>query len=276
MASITLDDLHVYHMIDREAFTRLVITLMHDPGQSMLVMATWLWLEEIGFPNVITTVISLTNDLVNYMVDEAVVCYNYLASDPPMVLDRGMFITSGIMHRPISLQILYTNRFTAITGIKNILKMVCARIFTDILQDVLRPLYNIPTQPLVIPGFPHPVYGDITVMPRPIDFNFPTGGLWGWNPINCLSEEDRTMFLTFSRGFPVSEEEAKELFTMYYGDCVEAVHTQPNSYPWAQSLFARLVLKSVTVVDKILCGERIAKFKVNGKHVWARKFDRRD
>jgi hypothetical protein len=89
------------------------------------------------------------------------------------------------------------------------------------------------------------------------------------------SEDDRTMFLTFSRGFPVLEEEVKELFTELFGDCVESVQmeTVPSS---EQPLYARMVLRSVTFVDRMLEGKRISKFRVNGKHIWARKYERRD
>lgn len=55
-------------------------------------------------------------------------------------------------------------------------------------------------------------------------------GVWGWSA-NCIAtENDRTILLTFSRGFPVSEAEVKELFTNEYGDnCVEGVYMSENN-----------------------------------------------
>ncbi|KAJ4707900.1 Rho guanine nucleotide exchange factor [Melia azedarach] len=278
MASISLEELHAYHSIDREVFSRLVITLVRDPAESLLVMATWLWLEEKGFPNIIGKMMNLSDPLVNVLADEAVSCLNSLESNnPPLAGNVGLPFTSRLMEKEISLQLFLQNRFTAISGIKNFLNTVCARIFTDILQHVFRTTTQvIPNQPLVIPGFPHRIFGGLTIMPRPMDFDFPTGGLWGWSSRNNISEDDRTMFLTFSRGFPVTGDEVRELFTRMYGDCVETVHMQENVASEEQPLFARLVLNSVATVDQILNGRRIAKFRINGKHIWARKYERRE
>lgn len=279
MTSISLEELHAYHTIDRDAFSRLVITLRRDPGDSLLVMATWLWLEEMGFPNIITKLMNLTDPMVNMLADEVASCLNsFQTNNTQTVANIALPFTSRIMEREISLQIFLQNRFQAISGIKNFLNTVCARIFTDILQRVLgmssQVILN--NHSLIIPGFPHPIFGTLTIVPRAMDYDFPSGGLWGWNPTNNASEDDRTMFLTFSRGFPVTRDEVKELFTRMYGDCVESIHMQENVPSNEQPLFARLVLQSVANVDQILSGRRIAKFRINGKHIWARKYERRD
>lgn len=284
MATISLEELHAYHSIDREMFSRLVINLRRDPGESLLVMATWLWLEERGFPNIVFKMLKLSDRMVDVLADEAVSCFKCLESNSPsssMLANGGIILfTSRLMEKPISLQMFLQNRFTAISGIKNYLITVCARVFTDILQAVLgtTPLQAIRNQSLVIPGFPHPLFGGVAVVPGAMDVDFPAGGLWVWNPPNNVSEDERTMFLTFSRGFPVSEYEVRELFTSMCGDCVDTVYMQENSFSSYedQPLFARLVLKSVDTVDQILNGKRIAKFRINGKHIWARKYERRE
>ncbi|XP_012076590.1 uncharacterized protein LOC105637650 [Jatropha curcas] len=286
MASITLEELHTYHAIDREIFSRLVVTLMRDPAESLLVMATWLWLEEKGYPNMILKMIKLSDQLVNALADEAALCLKCLESNSLPVngsIAITIPLTARVMERNISLEMFYQNKFSAISGIKNFLNTVCSRIFTDILQCVLasgsstqavNP--NQQQQALVIPGFPHPLFGGVNIMPRSIDFDFPTGGLWGWDPVNNVSEDDRTMFLTFSRGFPVTKEEVTQLFTRLHGDCVVSVQMQENVPSNEQPLFARMILDSIASVDRILNGRRIAKFRINGKHIWARKYERRD
>ncbi|KAL7166292.1 hypothetical protein ACSBR2_037048 [Camellia fascicularis] len=87
--------------------------------------------------------------------------------------------------------------------------------------------------------------------------------------------DDRTMFLTFSRGYPVSESEVKELFTGCFGNCVDNVDMDEFKSV-DQPLFARMVVCGVSIVDDILNWSSIAKFWINGKHVWARKYERRD
>lgn len=73
----------------------------------------------------------------------------------------------------------------------------------------------------------------------------------------------------------MSEIDVRELFTGMYGDCVDSVYMEEVSRN-KQPLFARLVLRSVATVDRVLNGASIAKFTINSKHVWARKYERRD
>lgn len=290
MVTISLEELHLYHKIDREIFSRLVIQFLRDPAESLLVMALWLWLEEKGYSNIILKMMALPDPIVNAVADEAVRCLKCLETTTSRVLlggggGGGLPLTARILQTQISLQTFTHHRFTTISGIKIFLNNVCARIFTDILQRVLAagPSQMRPDQPLVIPGFPHPLFGDLTVVTQPLDSDLiPTAEMWGWHPTNDVPEDDRTMFLTFSRGFPVSEEEVRELFTEKFGNCVEGVHmgnvssNSNNNNNDQQPLYARMILKSVTTVDRILDGRHISKFRINGKHIWARKYARRD
>lgn len=277
MASVSLEELHHYHKIDRDVFSRLVIQFKRDPAESLLVMAVWLWLEEKGYPNIVVKMVGLPDAVVSALANEAVLCLKCLESKTPLVAPGGGIpLTARLMERDISLQMFNQNRFSAISGIKNFLNSVCCHIFNDILQRALDGTSQvILNQPLVVPSSTHPLFGAITVVPKPMGSDFSIGGLWGWQPTDGVTEDDRTMFLTFSRGFPVLEEEVKEHFTELYGDCVESVQmeTVPSN---EQPLYARMVLHSVTFVDRILNGKRISKFRVNGKHMWARKYERRE
>lgn len=286
---MTQEKLHAFHRIDREMFSRLVVSFMRDPAESLLVMALWLWLEQKGYPNIIIMMLGLPDSIVNALADEAVLCLRCLdCSTGNSTLLRltssgGIVLTSRLMQKEISLQWFIQNRFTTISGVKNFLTNICARIFTDILQRVLpgtNPIlsqFTHPQQPLVITGFPHPVFGAVNIFPGFVADFIPTGGLWGWKPSIELSVDDRTMFLTFSRGFPVSVEEVKKLFSDVIGieKCVQDVDME-NVPSDEQPLYAKMVLSSVTFVDRILKGNRVSKFRINGKHIWARKYERRD
>lgn len=74
----------------------------------------------------------------------------------------------------------------------------------------------------------------------------------------------------------MTKDEVTQLFTRFHGDCVVSVQMQENVSSNEQPLFARMVLDSIAAVDRILNGRRIAKFRINGKHIWARKYERRD
>ncbi|ESQ41074.1 hypothetical protein EUTSA_v10015649mg [Eutrema salsugineum] len=297
MSSPTIEQLHAFHAQDREIFSKLVIKFSRPPAESLLVMATWFWLEDFGFENIFSIIMALPDPLIAAFANEAVLCFRCLdSSEPPNGLNR-IPLTVRFMKKDISLLMIYKHRYTAIAGIKNFLNTVCSRIFSDILQQVLPPSSSSVSSsfvtrlryPLNIPGFPDQTFGSINVMSDVFGrdyfsdnnlFLFPDG-LWRWNASCVATENDRTMFITFSRGFPVSQAEVKALFTERFGEnCVVGVYmpenassTNVNSEVMQQSLFAKLVLDSVVTVDRILQGGKLRKFRINGKHIWARKYN---
>lgn len=300
MSIITVEQLHNFHAQEREVFSKLVLKFSRPPAESLLVIATWLWLEDLVFENIFSIILALPDPLIAALAKEAVSCFQCLDSDDPPDGFSRIPLTKRYIKENISLQRIYNQRYGSIIGIKYFLTTICSRIFSDILQQVL-PSSSMSSfdarlrHPLSIPGFPHPTFGSINIMPNDVDgdnisinnlFFYPHG-LWGWNA-NCIAtENDRTLFLTFSRGFPVSHTEVIELFTKVYGEnCVLGVYMQHdnekfskaivNSNGGQQSLFARLVLDSVTTVDRILNGKKRVYFEMNGKHIWARKYEKRD
>ncbi|CAA3016415.1 Hypothetical predicted protein [Olea europaea subsp. europaea] len=89
--------------------------------------------------------------------------------------------------------------------------------------------------------------------------------------IKEVPREDRTMFATFSRGYPVAEMEVRHFFTTVYGNCIESFRMQ-EVWPYEQPLYARVVFLKASFVQEILDGTEKAKFTINRKHVWMRKF----
>ncbi|XP_047947277.1 uncharacterized protein LOC125193512 [Salvia hispanica] len=89
---------------------------------------------------------------------------------------------------------------------------------------------------------------------------------------NEVSRNERTMFVTFSKGYPVNEYEVKLFFERVFGNCIESFHMQEVSNPEEQSLYAKIVFLRPAFIRAILNGAMKAKFTINGKHVWMRKF----
>ncbi|CAL1387159.1 unnamed protein product [Linum trigynum] len=87
--------------------------------------------------------------------------------------------------------------------------------------------------------------------------------------------DERTVFLTFSKGYPISEREVRDFFSMRYGDIYEDVHMQEVATAEEQPLYAKLVLRVQGMIEVVLNGKRKAKFSINGKHVCARKYIRK-
>ena len=247
-------------------------------------MALWIWLEHNGYPNISHKVMALSHASINDLVDEAVSCLNCLEREnfaTPKV--GGLPSTQNLAQKGISLRIFKQKRYTIIAGIKSVLTNICARIFADVLQIIIRSKNTNrgPTsrgkKPLAVPGFPHPLFGTFNIPPDTDSTNLDLFDLriWMKGPCDDVTTDDKSMFLTFSRGFPVSEGEVMKLFKRSYGDCVENL-SMGNSSVQEQSLFAIMVLKNVGTVDQILNGKHVAKLQTNRKHIWARKYERRD
>ncbi|XP_061351595.1 uncharacterized protein LOC133296592 [Gastrolobium bilobum] len=279
---ITREELHLFHQIDREVLCLLIFKLHRELSESLLVMALWLWLESIGYPNIIRRIMSLPNNVADALVNEAAVCLHCLETndDPVIPNGGGLPVTQRVMERDVSLQVFNEKRYTAIAGIKSVLKNIFSRIFTDVVEIILKSTKinkastsraSTSNKRLIVPGFPHPLFGNFDLQPIE-NVDLFDERIWdGKLPFDDVADDDKSMFLTFSRGFPVSENEVRQLFTRAYGDCVLSL-TMGTVDENDQPLFAKLVLKTVETVDQVLNGKRVAKLKINGKHIWARKF----
>ncbi|CAL9231410.1 unnamed protein product [Arabidopsis halleri] len=96
---------------------------------------------------------------------------------------------------------------------------------------------------------------------------------------------ERTLFITFARGVPMSQEEVKQFFTEKYGEnCGQGIDME-NRDGQKQSLYAKLVLDSVATMNRVLndwqtvklwslSNNKSVKLKINGKFFWARKYER--
>ncbi|KAM5556129.1 hypothetical protein ABKV19_023824 [Rosa sericea] len=80
--------------------------------------------------------------------------------------------------------------------------------------------------------------------------------------------QDRTIFLTFSRGFPIAENKLREFFTRRFGEIIDVICMQEAKEP----LYARLVLHSASSIPVVLGGKSMVQFCIDGRHVRARKF----
>ncbi|KAK0571559.1 hypothetical protein LWI29_018099 [Acer saccharum] len=255
---------------------------MRDPAESMLVIALWLWLEQEGYPNIIYKMISWPRFFLEIMFSETVSALKFLETNQPIATpDKGgMNFTSQVMQKDISLQFFHEKRLDAIDGIKKVLNLVCAKIFTDILITRLRVAPISVDQLIKIPGFPHELFGDVQIVWRGFSDNAISIEELQWGfpgpETDIISEENnRTLFLTFSRGNPVTETEVREIFSQLYGrNSVADVHIQKNVSCNAHPLCARLVFSSASTVDGIISGRSITNFHFRDRYFWARKYER--
>ncbi|KAF0892667.1 hypothetical protein E2562_017645 [Oryza meyeriana var. granulata] len=81
----------------------------------------------------------------------------------------------------------------------------------------------------------------------------------------------RSLFVTFSKGFPLTRDEIEEYFTERWGDCLEKVMMEktPAGEP---PTYGRIVFRHAVMATAVLGGERLVKLVVNGRQLWARKY----
>lgn len=256
LSPVTIKEYGTFHAMDRELYSLLAVELWRDPYESVQIMALWLWMERLGFKNLVLTILSMPPMLINKYADEALACVKCI-NEPQFVFSAEVSeipLTSKLVKKRISLQYFHENRPIVVKELRKIITEICAMALQDVIEDAVEK---------------HNAYDSLVN-------NFSNLGFVGevsrdYSHANEASQEERTMFVTFSKGYPVSESEVREFFCKLFGDCIEAFHMQPVRSD-EQALYARVVFSTPKVIDLILNGVTKAKFTINGKHLWMRKF----
>ncbi|XP_038889233.1 uncharacterized protein LOC120079123 [Benincasa hispida] len=304
--TVSQEEFNMFHTIDRTLFARMVFGLGRDPDESVRVMGLWLWLEQNGEEfNLVYKMLSLPDALIDALSDETVMSLACIDNDkfpfePDSTVDIPLI--QHVSKTPVSLRFFHENRLAILRGVTKICKDICHRAFFDI-------LHTLQTQRVIsratVPSFPA-VHGGARgrfLAAAPASKfggqNFGFVGLRGESSTTAVSAatvtaiqsgmaglklkeeereaipaDERTIFLTFSKGYPISEEEVRDYFGRRYGDFIENIHMQ-EAQPPEQPLYALLVVKMESSIDVVLEGRTKAKFSINGKHVWARKYVRK-
>ncbi|RHN64566.1 hypothetical protein MtrunA17_Chr4g0070461 [Medicago truncatula] len=278
-STVPQEDFLMFHQMDRDLYKILVTNLSRDPSESMRLLAMWLWLEKVGFPNVVKNIMSLPIILINEIVDESMICLSCLTNNNnASVIAMSSYeandipLLQSLMEKEISLKFFLQNRVEAIRGVEKTRREDCMSALGDIMQQAM--MRNIADRMVENNSF---LFGST----GPMNLQFGSVGIAGamvqqqsnnnGGRGGIIPADDRTLFVTFSKGYRVEEWEVKEFFSMAYGDCIETLfmqETQANEQP----LFARIVFHKVSTIDMILRGASKVKFSINGKHVWVRKF----
>ncbi|KEH39394.1 hypothetical protein MtrunA17_Chr2g0327301 [Medicago truncatula] len=278
--TLSQEDFLLFHKSDRDLYNILVTNLSRDPYKSAQLLAMWLWLERVGFHDVVKKIVSLPVILIDEIVVESMMCLSCITNnnntsqiEKSYYEENDIPLLQSLMDKEISLKFFLENRVEAIRGVEKTEKEVCMRALSDIMQQAI--MRNMTHRMMNNNNFWFgsigpanlqfgPVRIDGAIVQQQNNNNEGRGG-------EIIPAEDRTLFVTFSKGCHVEEWEVKNFFTMVYGDCIEALFMQKTA-PNEQALFARIVLHKVDTIDMILRGHSKAKFFINGKHIWARKF----
>ncbi|KAE9615153.1 hypothetical protein Lal_00048395 [Lupinus albus] len=281
--TISYEDFCLFHKMDRKLYWILVINLYRNPTESMQVLAMWLWLERLGYRHLVKKITSLPYTLINEVADETLSCLKYINSTHFSYFSYSIPFTSepcdisllqSIVDKDISSQSLYDNRDYVLQGVAGVMNNVCVRAFSDIMQHAItgNTIQKTGISQSAKPQQQKPLwFGSIAPSNlHSFSSNMVQGG--GARNRELVASDERTMFLTFSKGYPVEESEVREYFRKVFGDSVvEALYmqeVQPNEQP----LFARMIFRNKSTINMIIGGSSKTKLNINGKHVCARKF----
>ncbi|KAL2251041.1 uncharacterized protein LOC105173679 [Sesamum indicum] len=273
--TVTLDEFKLFHGIDRTLYAVLVRDLGRDTLECLHIMGLWLWLERGGFCNFVSKILSLPPFLINELADEAVICLKCINTQLSEVAEIPL--THSLAKKDISLQFFQENRRTARHEIQSLITGVCIPSLSDIMEKTLH--NESPTHSQIM------LLSHAASTTSPLN-QIPAGSFVDSSSMisnlrtaantkaraNETSRNERTMFVTFSKGYPVTETEVRQFFTRLFGNCIESFHMQEVVSPNEQALYAKIVFLRSSFIRAILSGVSKAKFTINGKHVWMRKF----
>ncbi|KAL2480310.1 hypothetical protein Adt_33276 [Abeliophyllum distichum] len=295
-SSVTLEELKIFHENDRAIYSILVSNFWRNPSECLQITSLWLWLEHVGFSNLMSKIYSVSQYSMNELADEAAICLKCVfdARFRFSAEGREIPLIRSLMAKEISLKFFHDNRLIALIEIERLATEVYTPVLADIMakavmddeRDSLFQNHMIISgnalqsssmnqmmasssfdESLMLSSSQLRIGGDVSQSRTQIN-EVPREER---SRLNEIARQDRTMFATFSRGYPVSESEIRQFFSRILGNCIESIYMQ-EVMPDEQALYAIIVLLRPSFIRAILNGQTKAKFAVNGKHVWMRKF----
>ncbi|XP_057981091.1 uncharacterized protein LOC131166511 [Malania oleifera] len=245
---VTQKEFNLFHTIDRELYTRLVLALGRDTGETMHVMALWLCLEGAGGGQLLVKkLLSVPHTLLYFLADEALVNLRCIETEYSFPTATELPLTQSLLTTDtaatISPRFFPDNRFAVLRGV------------TRIFDDAASPPCAVPQQ----------------IFTRRLNS-------CDWHRFTiCMTSAlngSGTIFLTFSKGYPISEIEVRD-FLHRVINFVISLYIWQEVTGEEQVLYARLVVHSPAVIEVALDGQSKAKFSIEGKHVWGRKYIRK-
>ncbi|CAL9218212.1 unnamed protein product [Arabidopsis halleri] len=307
---VTRDEFNAFHTIDRTLFSRLVFHLNRDVDQSFLAMCFLLFLEQSGYArDVIAYLVSLPDAFVDAVANEIGVCINLLYNldfvstffaannDDNSIIPLLLSMTGG----KLTLRLINQDREIFRVGVSKNWTDVGTRAFTDLcerahminrekllalerekffedmkklrlsLQQENPNRLSVQQVKIASPPPRRPVEDETNKIHKEKEI------MDAKEKEAVVAADDRTVFLTFSKGYPISEAEVRVYFTRRFGEVIEAVEMQEVEAN-EQPLFAKMVLKlqCASMMDQIVSARSRNKFTIDGKHVWARKYVRKN
>ncbi|KAM7258834.1 hypothetical protein ACFE04_014575 [Oxalis oulophora] len=228
---------NVFHQVERELFKILAVYLCRSPTESMQVVALWLWLERnptLG--SFMHRLVGFPYTIIFAVVEETAKCLHFLQGGQIAGDEFEIPLIEMLIERNIPLHIFQHYSIGVAEGINGVLITVCGRAFYDLMLIVHQ--INTAAQQIV-----------------------PT----------LSGDDQKSMFLNFSRGRPVPEFALLNYLTVTYGDNIIQSLVMQQVGANLQPMFAKVIFNDKATVQNILQGRSQVKFIIGGNPVWARK-----
>ncbi|OVA13124.1 hypothetical protein BVC80_7351g9 [Macleaya cordata] len=273
----TTDDLlRGFYLMECHLFSRLIGRMRRPIVLARLVIAVWLLLEELGFYDLIQKLYGNVDSVVEAIFDETascLKCMDPINGEQPRGINDTPFLEQ-ILDEPMNRRFFYFNRDILLNRVTYIMKTVCTVIFDEntakqVEDNMVHPVVRgvgegSNTQVRLLPSDQNPIHSSSTLNPFARQFTL--------REAQWISPDHRSMFLTFSNGYPLSREEIIHFFTLNWGPVVEDVLMERTPDDNNPPQYGRIIFTHFSVIDNILNGQPKVKFVVNRKHLWARVF----
>ncbi|KAG0550232.1 hypothetical protein BDA96_01G321900 [Sorghum bicolor] len=220
----TMEKLILFHKLESDLFHRLVHDLGQDPVPMRWVIAFWLWLESDGHHDFIRRVAALPGPVVLRFVDEAIACLRCLARQQghgtaPGTGDgdgdgggreRCLPCTNALLTKRIDdVGYFEGHRREILDGVTYQYRSVCLAVCVVSSNSTCVPtntsggVLAAPPPMVGSPVLAGPKLGSFTLNPMASP----------WIPLQSPPPDDyRSLFITFSRGYPINREDIMEFF----------------------------------------------------------------
>ncbi|KAF2299090.1 hypothetical protein GH714_030539 [Hevea brasiliensis] len=202
----------------------MVCSMGKNAIQVKKVIALWLVLEEIGYHDLIRAINSFDNTTIEALYLEALQCLECIQpnSIQPTGLSDQAQVFLGLIDEPMNRRFLYCKHDFIYKRYEHVMETVCDKIFgetnaVEVDESGFRPVAKTYGQGLAgsSSSEPNEATSQSNLNPDAIDFN----------PAET-PEEFRTIFLTFSMGYPLSRDEIIRFFTKKWGEVVKDVYIE--------------------------------------------------
>ncbi|KAI3867306.1 hypothetical protein MKW98_001740 [Papaver atlanticum] len=265
---MTIEELRSTHRVERQMYRRLTMDMHKEPLACMAVMALWLFMEELGYPSVIATLLTYQSDILDTAFLEAQSLSHYIVTrTPPPTSLIDTPITLRLIHavgsqRFIPMKNLFEYGTIPYIKVQKFVKDVCGALFEDIFREAMSSRNNACDTTVHSQRLFEEICGSSSLPQEPQAVRVST------------PPSQRTMLVTFSREYPITgEDHVREYFVVMHGDCIERIDMQEIKPPYRNPMSAKIVFNDSVTIDEILGGKENVKLLINGLHADARRYE---